>query len=203
MEIQTCYATHDPLSQDALCLHRNVLDSLGWGPRRYEEDEYGDEVDVGTFIDMFKDHLKHHNIHVDFSRHARLSTYAANVPQFKDFEDALFRARSFELSRILKLTHACYTDQRYRTRFMKNPCFDGAKNSLTQATEFFVEKYHGLENTFCAIKDQFNQAKTKEDYLNVLDQMLDLRYTKSNRRPNTWTCYPKAQIHPNDLGQFE
>lgn len=201
----TCYVTNEPLSRDALALHRQVLDKLGWGPKRVVENEYGEEEEVVQFIDWFKDHLKHRNVDVDFSRHARLSTQAANMPRIEDFEDALYRARNFQLTHILTLTDACYTDQKYRERFMENPCFDGTINYLDQATNFFVAKYHALQDTFTNILNVFRRASTKEEYLHVFDQMLDLRYGKENRRPamTPWACSPKAQIHPDDSGQFE
>ena len=202
MPTQTCYATHRPLSGDALCVHRNVLDAMGWGPRRYEEDEYGEEVEVPMFIHTFKGHLRHRGIFCNFSRHVRLSTTAANMPKIKDFEDALYRARNFELARILALTQACSENQTYRVKFMSNPCFDGSKDWLTQAMEFFLEKYHTLETEHANILAQFRDAETKLEYLGVFDQMLDLRYGKNNRRPNTWTCWPEAQIHPEDLVLF-
>ena len=197
--------TNQTMTRDDLKLHNKVLDALGWGPRIYEEDEYGEEHEVEKFIDFFKDHLKFKRLRFDFSRHAQLSTYDANVPQIKNFEDALFRARNFELARILGMTEACLKNPVYRMKFLDDPCFNGTVSTLDQATNFFISKYNELETKFTTIMETFHIAHTKEDYLNVFDQMLDLRYGPENRRPKMrpWECHPQARIHPNDLGQFE
>lgn len=199
----SCAVTNIPLEQNELDLHDKVLCDLGWGPKKYIEDEYGEQYPVDRFVDFFKRRLKARHIRFDFSKHAQLCTYAANVPQYKDFEDALYRARNFELSRILTMTKACLENQTYRERFMDNPRIDGTMDTISQATEFFNSKYQELQNKFNTIMEQYQNATTEQEYLDVLDHMLDLRYGKDNRRPNPWTCVPKAQIHPNDVDKFK
>jgi hypothetical protein len=199
----TCQHTNQELSQESLDLHRKVLAQLGYGPRRYETDDNGEDVEIASFGHTFSDHLNFCHIKHDFSPHVRLCTHAANMPTVQNFEVALYRARNFKLARLLKKTQACWQDPKYREKFIADPCMDGITDNQTAATQFFVEGYTKLENTHARILDQFRRVVSEQEYLDVLDQMLDLRYERHNRRPNTWTCCPKAEIHPNDRGQVE
>lgn len=200
-----CAQTQQELTEDEIAMHNQVKRRLGQVPPDTYLDENGDRVVVDRFVDTLISCLNHSHLDVDFSMNDPICAQITTVPRVKDFPDVLWKVRNIVLSRLVVLTEACANNEHYRHRFIKKPCFDGTVNPFNQAYNYFMEEYTKIQSKYTSLLTRFHGINTKEAYLDVLDDMLDWRYTKENRRPINapWQCWPKAQIHEDDVGMFE
>lgn len=199
-----CTRTQQELTQEEVSMHNQVKRRLGQFPPDTYLDENGDLVVVERFVDKLISYLKHARFDFDFSMNGPICGQITTVPRVKDFADVLWKVRNIVLSRLIVITEACANHEHYRHRYMEKPCFDGTVKPFVQACNYFMEQYTKIDAHYTTLLARFDRINTKTDYLDVLNDMLDWRYTKENRRPVNapWQCWPMAQIHEDDVGMF-
>lgn len=199
-----CTQTHQELTKEEISMHNQVKRRLGQSPPDTYLDENGNRVVVQRFVDKLISYLTHARFDFDFSMNGPICAHVTIMPRFNDFANVLWKVRNIVLSRLVVLTEACARNDHYRHMFIKKPCFDGTVTPFLQSCKYFMEEYTKIQAKYTTLLACFNSIKNKEAYLDVLNDMLDWRYTKENRRPSNapWLCWPKAQIHENDVGMF-
>lgn len=193
-----CTQNSTPLTKHELSMHNDIKRCLGQIPPRSYVDEDGYRVVEDRFVDSFTEKC-------DFSMHLPFSVNASTVPRMKHVPDLLWKIRNIVLSRAIFVAEACSKRQEYLQRFVKNPSIDGTISRFSQAYDFFMEEYSKIDTKYKSLLAEFEQVNTKESYLSFLNNILDWRYTNENRCPSNapWQCWPKAQIHEDDVGIFE
>ena len=199
-----CTQTKQELTQREASIHQKILCWLGQvRPTSYIDDR-GNRIVMDRFVDRLMSYLEHVRFDFNFAAHQPFSTQAMNNPKVEHFPDVLWAVRNIVLSRAVVLAEACASSDVYRRRFMKDPCFDGTIKPFAQACRYFMEDYNKVVAKFTRLHARFERMNSQESYLSILNDMLDWRYTKENRRPPNapWHCYPEARIHEQDVGMF-
>ena len=204
--VWTCECTHTVLTDKEQHAYTESLHAIGIGtkPRVLGTDTHGNKVyGESPFAAQLKSRLQRER-RIVFKQHARLAFSTVNTPRVDDFEAVVGYAHNIRLGKLVGRAEACYSDPRYRAKFMKNPSTDGIESNMDQAVRFFVEEYAQLQSTTQAILDAFATAQTEDEFVAVVDRMLDLRYGKNNRRPTNapWMVSPRATIHRDDIHMF-
>lgn len=202
-----CSASNRLMSRVDRQLHEKVLDQLGLGKRKAYEDEHGEEVVIVPYAQKLFKHVPHLGLHLGLTAHEPMSSVEANAPRLECFDMALHRALNFALARAVVKAEACETTLAYREKFMdaNDVCYDGTRSAQSQAIIFFEKACNALHTEHDAILASFKQATKAQDYIDVFDRMLDLRYTKELRKPcgRPWDVQFVAQFHPSEVEDFE
>ena len=199
-----CTQSLSPLSKAETDFHKAILNDIGASKSTSFINDNGDCITTERFVDELMSYLDYKHFDYNNTPHLPFSTKATNTPTMANFHDVLWKVRNVVLSRLITMTEACATNQHYRDKILPNVCYNGTISPMDQACDYFMTEYTKIQRKYESIINKFENVSSKQSYLQVLNELLDWRYTKNNRQPSMtpWKIWPKAEVHENDVAMF-